>query len=167
MSQILQQLHYHLTSQRFQKSVVPKLHRKLLVSSPAENFSIFFKLQSVGPTTLDTLGAPVSKKVAEAPAAPTAAEQQSAYVQQLADVPEFASYGPVLNSSNPAQLTENETEYQVNCVKHIFTEHIIFQVRLLYTMIASLMPYLVQYFQHTTGYYSGASFGNYGTTIRG
>lgn len=78
---------------------------------------------------MDTLSAPVSKKVAEIPVGPSAAEKQSAYAQQLADVEEFASYGPVLNSSNsPAQLTENETEYQVNCVKHIFKEHIVFQV---------------------------------------
>lgn len=83
----------------------------------------------VGPTALDTLSAPVSKKAVEAPAAPSAAEKQSSYAQQLADVPEFASYGPILNSSaNPAQLTESETEYQVNCVKHIFKEHVVFQV---------------------------------------
>jgi coatomer protein complex subunit gamma len=82
-----------------------------------------------GPTTLDTIGVPAPKKAQEAPAAPSAAEKQSAYAQQLADVPNFASYGPVLNSSsNPAQLTESETEYQVTCVKHIFKENIVFQV---------------------------------------
>jgi len=79
---------------------------------------------------LDTLGAPLSKR-SETPLAPSAAEKQSAYAQQLADVPEFTSYGPILNSSaNPAQLTESETEYQVNCVKHIFKEHVVFQVYL-------------------------------------
>lgn len=93
---------------------------------------------------MDTLSAPVSRKVAETPAAPTAAEKQSAYAQQLADVPEFASYEPVLNSSNPAQLTENETEYQVNCVKHIFKEHIVFQVCLLY-MVGCLTNGLAQF----------------------
>ena len=78
---------------------------------------------------MDTIGAPLSKKVADAPAAPSAAEKQSAYAQQLSEVPEFASYGPVINSSaTPSQLTENETEYQVNCVKHIFKENIVFQV---------------------------------------
>jgi len=46
----------------------------------------------------------------------------------LAQVPELASYGAIINSSKPAQLTENETEYQVSCVKHIFREHIVFQV---------------------------------------
>ena len=72
---------------------------------------------------------PLSKKVVDAPAAPSAAEKQSAYAQQLAEVPEFTSYGSVLNSSaTPAQLTENETEYQVNCIKHIFKQHVVFQV---------------------------------------
>jgi len=78
---------------------------------------------------LDTIGAPLSKKAADAPLAPSAAEKQSAYATQLAEVPEFASYGPVLNSSaTPSQLTESETEYQVNCVKHIYKEHVVFQV---------------------------------------
>lgn len=32
------------------------------------------------------------------------------------------------SSSSPTQLTESETEYQVTCVKHIFKEHVVFQV---------------------------------------
>lgn len=89
----------------------------------------------VGPSTLDTIGAPVSK-VADAPAAPSAAEKQSAYAQELAAVPEFSAYGPVINSSaTPSQLTESETEYQVNCVKHIFKEHVVFQVSLFSLLI--------------------------------
>lgn len=59
----------------------------------------------------------------------SASEQQSAYKDQLAAVPDFADYGPVLGSSKqPAQLTESETEYVVSCVKHIYREHIVFQV---------------------------------------
>jgi coatomer protein complex subunit gamma len=78
---------------------------------------------------LDTIGVPAPKKVQETPAAPSAAEKQSAYAQQLADIPNFSAYGPVLNSTaKPGQLTENETEYQVTCVKHIFSDHIVFQV---------------------------------------
>jgi coatomer subunit gamma len=67
--------------------------------------------------------------VTAAAPAPTAAEAQSAYAKQLQAVPELASYGPVLNSSaKPIPLTESETEYVVSCVKHIFKEHIVFQV---------------------------------------
>ena len=79
---------------------------------------------------MDTIGLPSSSKSRTASPAPrTVAETQSAYASQLAEVPEFSSYGTVLNSSaKPAQLTESETEYQVSCVKHIFKEHIVFQV---------------------------------------
>ncbi|GJE86234.1 coatomer subunit gamma [Phanerochaete sordida] len=79
------------------------------------------------PSTLETLGAPSTSKAATPPP-PTAAETQSAYASQLAEVPEFETYGTVLNSSTkPAQLTESETEYQVSVVKHIFREHVVFQ----------------------------------------
>ncbi|KAI3622242.1 coatomer subunit gamma [Moniliophthora roreri] len=84
--------------------------------------------EAARPSTLETIGVPASTKKSDSPPPPTAAERQSAYVQQLAEVPEFASYGPALNSSaTPAQLTEAETEYQVTCVKHVFKEHIVFQ----------------------------------------
>lgn len=64
------------------------------------------------------------------PAAPAEADSQSLYAKQLAEVPELASYGPVLKSSaRPIELTETETEYVVSVVKHVFKEHIVFQVR--------------------------------------
>ncbi|KAF8640341.1 hypothetical protein AX17_000013 [Amanita inopinata Kibby_2008] len=100
----------------FDASAVPKISRAQAAQEAAR------------PSTLDIIGAPVSKKATDAPPPPSAAEKQSAYAQQLAEIPEFASYGSVLNSSvTPTQLTESETEYQVTCVKHIFKEHIVFQ----------------------------------------
>jgi coatomer protein complex subunit gamma len=70
-----------------------------------------------------------------APPPPTAAETQSTYASQLAGVPEFGSYGPVLNSSTKlVPLTESETEYFVTCVKHIFKEHIVFQFNVTNTL---------------------------------
>jgi len=61
----------------------------------------------------------------------SAAEKQSQYGQQLAAIPDFEDYGPVISSSNkPAALTESETEYVVTCVKHIFKQHVVFQVSL-------------------------------------
>ncbi|KDQ63194.1 hypothetical protein JAAARDRAFT_53417 [Jaapia argillacea MUCL 33604] len=86
------------------------------------------------PSTLDTISAPTTKKTATPPP-PSAAETQSAYAQQLADVPELSSYGAVLSSSpKPSPLTESETEYQVSCVKHIFREHIVFQLNVSNTL---------------------------------
>ncbi|KAI0660684.1 coatomer subunit gamma [Cubamyces menziesii] len=83
--------------------------------------------ESARPSTLETLGVPSTSKAATPPP-PSAAETQSNYAQQLAEVPELASYGPVLSSSSkPSPLTESETEYQVSVVKHIFKEHIVFQ----------------------------------------
>jgi coatomer subunit gamma len=72
---------------------------------------------------------PAPKKGSDSPPPPTTEERQSQYAQQLAEVPEFQDYGPVYNSSaKAAQLTEAETEYQVTCVKHVFKEHVVFQV---------------------------------------
>jgi hypothetical protein len=90
-----------------------------------------------GPSTLETMSAPIARASAATPVPPTAAESRSNYAKQLAEVPELASYGPVLNSSSkPLQLTEAETEYQAAAVKHIFKEHIVFQVR--YTMLQTI-----------------------------
>lgn len=51
--------------------------------------------------------------------------------EQLAAVPEFATIGALFKSSHlPVELTESETEYMVQCVKHTFTNYIVFQVSL-------------------------------------
>ena len=112
-----------------------RLNKKVLVSF-SNNWPFGRKLDiSVsfqGPNSIDTIVAPSATKTAiAAPVHRTAAETQSAYAQQLAEVSDFADYGAVLSSSNkPAALTESETEYVVTCVKHIFKEHVVFQVGL-------------------------------------
>ncbi|XP_020256257.1 coatomer subunit gamma-2 [Asparagus officinalis] len=62
-------------------------------------------------------GAPLS--------APTSAAD--AYEKMLSSIPEFSSFGKLFKSSAPVELTEAETEYAVNVVKHIYDEHIVFQ----------------------------------------
>mmetsp|Transcript_14581 Transcript_14581/g.35445 ORF Transcript_14581/g.35445 Transcript_14581/m.35445 type:complete len:947 (-) Transcript_14581:1150-3990(-) len=42
-------------------------------------------------------------------------------------IPELASLGRAFRSSHPVMLTESETEYVVQCTKHIFKEHIVLQ----------------------------------------
>ena len=42
-------------------------------------------------------------------------------------IPELASLGRVFRSSKPVPLTESETEYVVECVKHVFETHIVLQ----------------------------------------
>ncbi|KAI3448041.1 hypothetical protein Pfo_004706 [Paulownia fortunei] len=59
------------------------------------------------------------------PPAPTSAAD--AFERLLSAIPEFASFGKLFKSSAPVELTEAETEYAVNVVKHIFDRHVVFQ----------------------------------------
>jgi len=123
----------------FDASSIPKISRAQAAQEVAR------------PSTLDTVGVPASKKISAAAPPPTAAETQSAYAQQLADVPELAGYGPVLNStSKPMQLTETETEYQVTCVKHVFREHIVFQFNVSNTLPDTVLEQVSVYMQPQT-----------------
>lgn len=58
-----------------------------------------------------------------------AVTRQDMYAEQLGAITEFASLklGPILKSSLPIELTESETEYVVQCIKHVFRNHIVFQ----------------------------------------
>ena len=59
----------------------------------------------------------------------TIASRQDVYAEQLSSVPELAALklGPLLTSSMPVELTESETEYVVQCVKHIYKRHVVLQ----------------------------------------
>eukprot|EP00887_Chlorella_sp_A99_P007682 scaffold20.g7682.t1 len=52
---------------------------------------------------------------------------ESEYVELLQAVPQLATLGPVFKTCKPVQLTEEETEYKVVCVRHVLESHIIFQ----------------------------------------
>lgn len=155
----------------FDVSVVPKISREQAQQESARK-SITIRFPRVpernvavplGPSALETahtLAPP--KATASTVATPTPAETQSTYAKQLAEVPEFASYGSVLNSSGkPQSLTENETEYVVSCVKHIFREHVVFQVRsnFVFCLIFIQTPVSsVQCIQYSFGHCSGIRF---------
>lgn len=57
-------------------------------------------------------------------------ESQDMYIAIIASIPQFASLnlGNLFKSSKPVDLTESETEYVVNVVKHSFPNHVVFQV---------------------------------------
>ena len=56
--------------------------------------------------------------------------------EQMAAIPKLAALGPLFKSSpSPIDLTESETEYHVQCIKHTFQEHIVFQVSIYYTWL--------------------------------
>ena len=51
------------------------------------------------------------------------------FTEQLAAIPEFSTLGPLFKSSSlPVELTEADTEYNVRCIKHMFSHHVVFQV---------------------------------------
>eukprot|EP00002_Diphylleia_rotans_P031974 TRINITY_DN6672_c0_g2_i1.p1 TRINITY_DN6672_c0_g2~~TRINITY_DN6672_c0_g2_i1.p1 ORF type:complete len:850 (+),score=187.47 TRINITY_DN6672_c0_g2_i1:58-2607(+) len=85
---------------------------------------------------------PVSEKKAAtgfAPAAVVAQEKRTesatdSYGAQLRAIPQFAALGKLCHSTRPVELTESETEYVVNCVKHFFTNHIVFQFNVTNTL---------------------------------
>ena len=54
---------------------------------------------------------------------------QDQYVSQLSRIPELNGIplGPLLKSALPVDLTETETEYFVQCIKHIYRNHIVLQ----------------------------------------
>ena len=54
-------------------------------------------------------------------------EEESNPHDILYAIPEIAELGRVFRSTPPVPLTENETEYVVNCTKHIFLNHIVLQ----------------------------------------
>ncbi|KAM1569285.1 hypothetical protein ACFX1Q_034518 [Malus domestica] len=69
-----------------------------------------------------------SKKPTGLGAPPTGpASTVDAYETLLSSILEFSNFGKLFKSSAPVELTEPETEYAVNVVKHIFDSHVVFQ----------------------------------------
>ncbi|OBZ91477.1 Coatomer subunit gamma-2 [Choanephora cucurbitarum] len=66
-------------------------------------------------------------------------DQQAAYADALAAIPEIAAYGPLFKSSAKIPITESETEYSVQCIKHTFAKHIVFQFDCLNTLNDQLL----------------------------
>lgn len=95
-----------------EQSLAEDRTKKLTTATPT------LKAPSTGPK-------PASRGAADLAATATAAAQK--YAQQLQAIPELASYGGVLKSSQIVELTESETEYVVTAVKHLFKEHIVLQ----------------------------------------
>lgn len=49
------------------------------------------------------------------------------FIQELSTIEEFKSFGELLNSSAIIPLTEKDTEFVVESIKHVFEEHIVIQ----------------------------------------
>ncbi|CAL4938408.1 unnamed protein product [Urochloa decumbens] len=66
-------------------------------------------------------------KKAPAAAAPAPVSAVDAYHKMLSSIPEFSGFGKLFKSSEPVELTEAETEYAVNVVKHIYDSYVVVQ----------------------------------------
>ncbi|KAK1322829.1 Coatomer subunit gamma-2 [Acorus calamus] len=62
-----------------------------------------------------------------------------AYEKLLSSISEFSSFGKLFKSSAPVELTEAETEYAVNVVKHIYDGHVVFQYNCTNTIPTQLL----------------------------
>merc|ERR1712088_507254 len=49
------------------------------------------------------------------------------FMEKFSTMPEIAKLGPLFKSSQPVEFTESETEYVVQCIKHVFAEHLMLQ----------------------------------------
>jgi len=90
-------------------------------------------------STSEIISMPKSVKPSEKPAA----SRQDLYSEQLSAIPEFAHLGPLFKSSSPIELTEPETEYSIKCVKHTFTNYIVFQFDCLNTLNDQLLEKII------------------------
>ena len=66
-------------------------------------------------------------------------KEQQNVIEELLSVPEFSELGPLFKSVPAKPLTESETEYLVECVKHIFAEHVVFQFNVTNTLNDQLL----------------------------
>ncbi|KAL0686914.1 hypothetical protein Bca4012_086591 [Brassica carinata] len=83
------------------------------------------------------------------PAAP--ASGFDGYERLLSSIPEFASFGKLFKSSSPVELTEAETEYAVNVVKHIFDNHVVFQYNCTNTIPEQLLERVLNHRSRNIG----------------
>ncbi|VAH16461.1 unnamed protein product [Triticum turgidum subsp. durum] len=67
----------------------------------------------------------------------------ASYEKLLSSIPEFAGFGKLFKSSTPFELTEAETEYSVNVVKHIYDGHVVLQYNCTNTIPEQLLEEVV------------------------
>lgn len=65
--------------------------------------------------------------------------REEANAERLLQIPGIQRLGPLHKSSQSVQLTENETEYTVQCIKHCFTNHMVFQFDCVNTLSDQLL----------------------------
>lgn len=74
------------------------------------------------------------KKTADAVPAPAAAADEEDLGKEVEAIPAFSGFGPRFKSCKAVAVTEEDTEYDVSCVKHVFGEHIVLQFNCMNTI---------------------------------
>ncbi|KAL8168169.1 hypothetical protein V2J09_009669 [Rumex salicifolius] len=92
-----------------------------------EPFDIRSVSKEVKSQTLSEKKAPGKKPTGLGALSTAPSSGVDSYEKLLSSIPEFTAFGKLFKSSPPVELTEAETEYSVNVVKHIFEGHIVFQ----------------------------------------
>ncbi|KAL2315197.1 putative coatomer subunit gamma [Schizosaccharomyces pombe] len=123
---------------------LPALERSLVIYISERKFGQGFDIKSVPVLSQEEIDAEnlrIKKATTEVEFTEvTPAEDQNAlassnieteFLNALESVSEFNEYGPVLKSSpSPIELTEQETEFVVKVVKHVFKDHLVVQFQL-------------------------------------
>lgn len=65
--------------------------------------------------------------------------REEQYADQLKIIPGIEKLGPIFKTCESIDLTEPETEYRVQCVKHIFARHLVLQFECLNTLSDQLL----------------------------
>jgi coatomer protein complex subunit gamma len=90
--------------------------------------------------------------ISSAKAAAEKASKQDAYSERLLAIPEFAHLGTLFKSSASLDLTEADTEYVVKCVKHTFSNYIVFQFDCVNTLNDQLLEKVSVKLDSSDGY---------------
>ncbi|SGY80461.1 BQ5605_C008g05393 [Microbotryum silenes-dioicae] len=126
------------SSEPFDLATIPKVSKTQSLQAALRAQSEALSIVATGSAGIESNGGDAHGGANGQPA--TAAESQSLYASQLAEIPELTGYGPVLRSTaKPLELTERETEYVVTCVKHLFAEHVVFQFNIRNTVDAVVL----------------------------
>lgn len=130
----LRQLEFSLNAYLKQQQKTPFNIKKHIVDLPPEEKESKEKAAVEEKKSADT---------ATAVASPTPTNGKvsliNPYLEILSSIPDFAAYGPLFKSCKAVQITEEESEYQVSCVKHIFPNHIVFQFNVINNMEDQLL----------------------------
>ncbi|EEE58633.1 hypothetical protein OsJ_09998 [Oryza sativa Japonica Group] len=113
-----------------------------------EPFDISLVSREVKSQPLQEKKAPGKKPPAGAPA-PAPVPAVDAYQKILSSIPEFSGFGRLFKSSEPVELTEAETEYAINVVKHIYSSHVVLQYNCTNTIPEQLLENVTVYVDAT------------------